>query len=121
MTYESAAETKVERRKAQAPCPYQRRLTDSEQSELRVKGPMGIDFFFKGQYQTLLFVVLALIVIAVGFWKFYEHSELTAAGLAKNTEALYSVVYVLTLTQENREKLNLQEPAQIGQLRRNAR
>lgn len=106
-----------------------RRRSDDEQ-EISIKGPGGMGFSFKG---SQLFPAILVLLLGVGFgYMLYVHDSKGAdryheniAALKQMSEAVSksestqrAMIYVLTLSQPDREKLNLMKPRELQEMQR---
>ncbi len=100
------------------------------EEELQLKGPGGLGFSFKGQ--QLFPVVLVLLLSAVFSYLFFISDtkadsrgiltvkaieEMTASNV-KAEATQRAMIYVLSLSQEERQKLNLNKPRELYDMQR---
>ena len=103
---------------------------DDRNEELNVEGPAGLKFAFKG---TQLFpAILVLLLGAIFGYLFFQHdgkdddrSKATIAALktvgdtnVKAEATQRAMIYVLSLSQEERQKLNLLKPKELSDMQR---
>lgn len=101
-----------------------------EAESLDLKGPGGLGFSFKGQ--QLFAVILVLLLGAIFAYLFFQ-SDAKADSRAKDTVAAIhamtdsnvkaeatqrAMIYVLSLNQVDREKLNLNKPPELAAMQR---
>lgn len=104
-----------------------RRATDDSQ-QLDIQAPGGFKLNLKGGNQAALMVALAVVIGGGILYKLVEHSTASAAANESSTASIVrlekttkAMIYVLALTPEQREKLQLQKPDEIRQMEREAR
>lgn len=113
-------------------------MADDDQA-VELKGPGGIGFNFKGNNTTLLTVLLFLVMCGAILLVIYQHEAQAQVRQSDNvkrdtetkevikalTDAVKSqeknqeaMIYVLTLPQDQREKLNLNRPDRLREMQR---
>ena len=110
---------------------------DNEAEEIGVRGPLGVGMFFKG-HQSFSIVVMLLLtgIFCLLLWMHDANSQVRAQAIMnqmgkleaeakhghdvaeKADETQRTMIYVLTLSQAEREKLRLEEPPQLKEMRR---
>ena len=100
------------------------------QEKLEVKGPGGMGFSFSGQQMFPLILILLLGSI---FGYLFFNSDLKADERSKHTvTAIHemtksneraestqrAMIFVLSLSQEERQKLNLMKPRELSEMQR---
>ena len=103
---------------------------DDRNEERNMEGPAGLKFAFKG---TQLFPAILVLLLGVIFgYLFFQHDSkdddrskatVTALKIVSDTnvkaEATQrAMIYVLTLSQEKREALNLLKPKELSEMQR---
>lgn len=106
-----------------------RRRSDDEQ-ELNIKGPGGIGLSFKG---SQLFPAILVLILALSFgYMVWVHDgkgdvrykenivalNKVAAIIERSESTQRAMIYVLTLNQADREKLNLMKPRELQEMQR---
>lgn len=101
----------------------------AEQEELGVKTPLG-SFEFKG---SQMFPVILLLLLAAGGWYmsddynkanaqqhavFAKGQEEVKAEIVKGRETQEALIYVMSLTPAEREKLQLTKPKRLADMQR---
>jgi len=105
---------------------------DGQEEQVELSGPGGMGLKFKGQSQMLL-TVLLMCALAGGLWYVINgHAAESKSGMSENTAALKAltaevksqgdtmkaVIYVLTLPEKERAKLDLQKPEKLKEMQR---
>lgn len=105
-------------------------MSEDSQDQIKVEGPAGIGLTFKGQQ---LFPAILVILFSLVFaYLFFTHDAKDDARAAATIAALKGVqdatvkadatqramIYVLSLSQEDRQKLNILKPKEITDMQR---
>src|SRR5271169_4784989 len=100
--------------------------------ELSVRGPGGMGFTFKGQSQQLLVILLIIVLTGALAYLQWQHSQdeaLHAVNLAASQERIekhliaadettQALIYVISLSEADRARLNLARPKKLSELQR---
>lgn len=96
-----------------------------DEGQLDIKGPGGLSLGLKGTSTQILSALLIAVAFSAGVYFLYQHDQKTDSGNAKViaavqelTESQRAMIYVSTLKQEDREKLNLLKPKSLGDMQR---
>lgn len=101
-----------------------------ENERIEIQGPAGVKMSFRGQ-QTLavLLVILFASIMAFGLWLHDKRDEANnlaiiaalkavAAVESKSDATQRAMIYVLSLPQAERDKLNLMKPKELLEMER---
>lgn len=104
----------------------------AQEEQVEVSGPGGLGFKFKGQNPLLLTVLLMCALAGGLWWVLNGHAAESKNNAAENAAAmkaltaevkgqsdtLKAVIYVLTLPEKERAKLDLQKPEKLKEMQR---
>jgi len=83
---------------------------------ITIKLPFGMELKFGGKE---LFTIIVLFLLATPIlYVMLKHDETTTKVLIELVETQEATTYVLTLTQDERQKLNLAKPKRIREMER---
>lgn len=86
-------------------------MAEDQEESVTVKAPGGVSVTARGD-RTATAVLVAVIGVALIYLVFMHHQS-TEAALKKIEESLNNNTYVLSLSQERREKLGLDMPESL--------
>jgi len=116
----------------------ERRRKDDKEQEVEMSAP-GFSLSFKGKNQTVLLLILLILcafTLSYGLWQHEEAGKARVVTLQKENvahtqalvgireevvkqgDAIEAVIYVLSLPQEERNKLRLREPTKLREMQR---